>query len=156
MGEIERYGAIELFPEIPDYAMDVLWIEWQRIKRCNPPDNIICTTLKSYQLFCKLVDDNAFYFPATFVTRQTIQDPGLMEWWTPSSTSPALERKRREDRTIHNSFESWPEDDGTVYVAFIYDGYDRRSLTEAIVDKLRLRGQLHLLTGSTSADRPIG
>lgn len=154
MGEIERYGEIELFPEIPDYAMDVLWIEWQRRERCDPPDNIICTTLKSYQLFCKVVDSNGVDFPATFVTRQTIQDPSLMEWWAPSPSSPDYERKCREDRTINNSFESWPEDDGTVYVAFIYAGYDRRSLTEAIVDKLRLRGQLHLLTGSDANNKP--
>lgn len=135
---IQKYSSIELFPEVPDYAVDVLWMAWEKLRRKRPPDNIVCTTLKAYQKFCQVVKSNGVDFPNVFVTRDSVQDVHLYfnGGWVPRDSGKKFEQVQKIQR-IHNAYEQWPESDDCIYVAFVYEGYDRHGLAEVVAKRLK-------------------
>lgn len=123
---IEKASQLIEFEQVPDYAIDALWIEWEKNRRRNPPDNMICTTIKSYQAFQQLVAFRDMEkFPSTFVDRSCLQCNGGGVFYP---------RGVRKD--LPQILAQWPEEDDGVYVAFIYDGYSHQNTIKAAVDQI--------------------
>jgi len=127
MENIQAYAELELFEAVPDYAIDALWLEWERVRRKNPPDNMICTSGKSYQAFCKLVGDRGDLYPCAFTSRETLLD---------ITELPAVTYKREEVQRLRQTLAGCGEEDKNTYVAFIYEGLEYRNVIEAVAKKL--------------------
>ena len=129
--DIQPFGGIELFDPVPDYAIDALWLEWERNRRSAPPENMICTSARSYQWFCqKLKERQEELFPCTFTSRNTLLDITQLG---------AASYKQEEAQQLRDIVQRWDASDKDTYIAFIYEGRQHRNVIDGVLRQLAPR-----------------